>query len=154
MVNSTIFCEICCSEDVCPEDQARCMVGHTFCTTCAKTMAEQQIVRQKAFLPCLSSDDCTAQFSRDEARRFLSEEMFDIWQGLAFNELRKELEINLELCDFCDYKCVMTGEYDFGIFMCGNPKCGKWSCRTCRKEDHTPLTCQREYHLMWEISKP
>lgn len=146
--NSTIFCEICCTEDVQPEDQSKCMKGHVFCSTCAKRMAELQILQDKANLPCLSSKNCEAEFGYEEAKKFLPKNLYDIWQDLSFKELMKILDINKELCPFCDYTCILTGAYDFGIFMCGNRQCGKWSCRTCRSEDHTPLTCQRKFYLI------
>ncbi|PWN37653.1 uncharacterized protein FA14DRAFT_176940 [Meira miltonrushii] len=111
----------------------------------------QEAYLHKAHLPCLSSEDCKAQFGFEEAKKFLPEKLYDRWQKLSFQELMKALDFNEELCPFCDYACILTGAYDFGIFMCGNRQCAKWSCRTCRAEDHTPLTCQQSLGtLRWD----
>lgn len=72
LLNEPIFCEICCTEGFKPEDQTKCAKGHAFCKTCAAMMAQRQITNFQTSLPCMSMNECEAEFDEEEAAKFLN----------------------------------------------------------------------------------
>lgn len=146
--SQSIFCEICCSEEIPPEYQTICPKGHTFCITCAGMMAQRQITNYQKTLPCMSmEEECQAEFTEEEAKKFLNQILFKRWKELQIELFAKELGIEepLEFCPFCDFYRVILEPNKSKIFICGNQECKKWSCRECKTEDHLPLTCEGEF---------
>lgn len=145
--NEPIFCEICCYEDIMPEDQTICPKGHTFCKICAAMMAQRQITNFQASLPCMSMEGCEEEFQEEEVKGFLNEVLYKRWKELQIEKYAKELGIEepLDFCPFCDFYRVIIEPNDSQIFICGFEDCQARSCRKCKAEDHSPLTCKGEY---------
>ena len=57
-------CGCCYDDEVLFEDMVPCTSGnHLFCKTCVRRQAEELIGQMKSKFPCLSGDDCSAEFS-------------------------------------------------------------------------------------------
>lgn len=122
-----ICCEICCFEDIEPEDHPKCALGHTFCKICARNMAQRQIINSETSLPCMSMDGCEEEFEEEEAKKFLSEVLYKKWRILFIEKFAKELGIKdtIEFCPFCDFNRVAISISEAQTFICGSPNCGK-----------------------------
>ena len=59
-------------------------------------------------------------------------------------ELVEEVEAagleDLEKCPACNYATVIQ-DPGIKVLVCGNPECGKETCRECKEESHMPLAC-------------
>ena len=66
-----------------------------------------------------------------------------------FNKLQQKRQLeeveaagleDLEKCPACNYATIIP-DAGVKVLVCGNPECGKETCRECREESHTPLAC-------------
>ena len=66
-----------------------------------------------------------------------------------FNKLQQKRQLeeveaagleDLEKCPACSYATIIP-DPAVKVLVCGNPECGKETCRECREESHTPLAC-------------
>ena len=47
---------------------------------------------------------------------------------------------DLEKCPACSFATIIPDK-GMKVLVCGNPECGKETCRECREESHMPLAC-------------
>ena len=47
---------------------------------------------------------------------------------------------DLEKCPACSFATIIP-DRGVKVLVCGNPECGKETCRECREESHMPLAC-------------
>ncbi|KAJ1300746.1 hypothetical protein OPQ81_002389 [Rhizoctonia solani] len=132
----------CCFGDYPFSWMIQCPDAHLFCRDCARRSAEECIGNRKTELLCMDQSGCKLAFSESEIQRFLSEKSLELWYRI---KQEKELELaqidGLEGCPFCSYAVVIENE-DERLFRCENSSCGIVSCRTCKKEDHLPKSCE------------
>ncbi|PWN34742.1 uncharacterized protein FA14DRAFT_178140 [Meira miltonrushii] len=141
--DSSADCPICCNEDIPPDDLTKCIVGHRFCKSCARRLAETEIGLQRTKFQCMHMEGCEATFSESEIKRFLDEKTFQLWSRMRTNEEVKSAKIDgLEACPFCFYAHIIYPEDRDKPFFCGNHECGKWSCLDCKKLSHEGKTCE------------
>ncbi|PWN53562.1 hypothetical protein IE53DRAFT_305285, partial [Violaceomyces palustris] len=133
----------CCFDDAAPFGQmVQCPEGHLFCKSCAKRAAEEQIGMRKVNLRCMDGDGCLALFSDFEIQRFLPSKTYKLLQ-----RLRQDIDVEragiegLEGCPSCSYACVIDNLAE-KLFRCENARCGKVSCRACKRDDHLPQSCE------------
>ena len=67
----------------------------------------------------------------------------------VFNKLQQKRQLeeveaagleDLEKCPACSFATIIP-DPGVKVLVCGNPECGKETCRECREESHTPLAC-------------
>merc|ERR1719209_127902 len=46
----------------------------------------------------------------------------------------------MERCPACSYATIMP-DAGVRVLVCGNPQCGKQTCRLCKEDSHVPLAC-------------
>ncbi|TFK39205.1 hypothetical protein BDQ12DRAFT_682354 [Crucibulum laeve] len=137
--------ECSCCFDTCPiEKMVQCPEAHLFCSSCITTYASTQLGSHSANLVCMHQSSCKQPFPPSELRRVLPEKLMDLYERV---KQQKEIEQagleGLEECPFCEWKCVMeAGKDQEKLFRCRNEECGVVSCRSCKKPDHIPKSCQ------------
>ena len=117
-------------------------VPHNFCFTCVEGLADTQVGLLKYEMLCMDSSGCTATLSHEDVGRAIPITTFD---RLELNQQQAEIMAanieGLEQCPSCDYKAICGELKEEPVFYCQNPECSRASCRSCKKDDHTPLTC-------------
>lgn len=67
----------------------------------------------------------------------------------VFNKLQQKRQLeeveaagleDLEKCPACSFATIIP-DPGVKVLVCGNPECGKETCRECREESHMPLAC-------------
>lgn len=119
---------------------------HWFCSTCCRRTVETEVGEMRYKVTCMSMDPiCTAGFSREQKKLFLSEHTFQLLERLEQQASIREAEIEgLESCPFCNYAAVMPPLAENKEFTCANPECEKVSCRVCKAETHIPKSCEEQ----------
>ncbi|KAI5480033.1 zinc finger, C6HC-type protein [Pseudohyphozyma bogoriensis] len=134
----------CCFDDKVPFSQHVACNGeemHFFCKECAVAQVDTIVGQRKHVLACMSVDGCTGVFPDFDLPNFLPETTISL-----LHRIRQEKEVGLaELeglasCPFCPYAYVIENE-DERLFVCQREDCMKISCRSCKKENHLPKTC-------------
>ncbi|KAI0515317.1 hypothetical protein F5B22DRAFT_636597 [Xylaria bambusicola] len=133
-----------CFEECALNRMVRCEgeMMHWFCRSCLKTQAESQVGMARYDLVCMSMDGCSFGFSREQRALFLDKRL-----TVALDRIEQESVLrmagieNLETCPFCPYAAEYPIVEVDKEFRCEDPRCGKVSCRLCRKETHIPKTC-------------
>ncbi len=116
---------------------------HFFCKSCAKMNASTEVGQGKYVLVCMSMDECSAGFSRDQRELFMDTKL-----TIALERLEAEANLrmagieNLESCPFCPYAAEYPPISIDKVFRCLHPDCLEESCRLCRKVAHIPKTCE------------
>ena len=113
-----------------------------FVKKCASNMAQRQVINFQTSLPCMM-EGCKEEYL-EEAKKFLGEVLYKKCRILFIEKFAKELGIKdaIEFCPFCDFNRVAIIISEAKTFLCENPNCEKWSCRDCKEEDHSPLSCE------------
>ncbi len=105
-------------------------------------MTETQIGLSKYQLTCMSIDNCTAGFARDQQDLYI-----DFKTRVALDRIEQEAVLrlagieDLEACPFCPFAAEYPPVEVDKEFRCQNPECMEVSCRLCRKQTHIPKTC-------------
>jgi len=132
----------CCFASYRFQSMVQCPEAHLFCRTCMKSYAANLLGMDDPKINCIDQSGCAAPIPESELRRFLPDGMMKLWERV---KQRKEIEaaglVGLEECPFCDYAVIIEDAED-KLLRCGNlGVCGVVSCRTCKKSNHLPKTC-------------
>ena len=104
-------------------------------------MAESQVGLSKHELCCMSTEGCSAGYSKDQREAFVDTKLQLALDGIEQESVLRLAGIeNLETCPFCPFaaECVPV-EMD-KEFRCQN--CAEISCRLCREPTHVPISCE------------
>ena len=125
----------------------QCPEAHLFCADCLSTYAATQLGQHTPALLCMHPSGCGLPFPASELGRVLSPKLMALYERLTQAEAIKEAGLEgLEECPFCEWKCVWEPDGEETRFWCANKEtCGVVSCRSCKKKDHLPKTCEREW---------
>ncbi len=116
---------------------------HFFCFECAQRNVQEEIGQTRYKLQCMDGSGCKASFSHGEKQRFLDEKTFEAFErGHQQAQIRLAQLEGLSKCPFCDFAAICPPIEIDREFRCSNPECEKISCRLCKVESHTPLTCE------------
>lgn len=143
--NALIECHICFDSEIPLNRSVSCTAeeGHLFCYACVQQLADTQVGLMKHKMNCQHGDGCNARLDREGIGRAVPLTTVD---RLAFNEQQADIMAagidGLEECPHCDYKAIMDPVEMIPVFNCLNPECGRMSCRACKEDAHTPLTCE------------
>lgn len=92
----------------------------------------------------MDQSGCQVPFPLSELERFLPEKSLELYHRLQqAAELESAGIDDLETCPECSFAAVIDNPHE-KLFHCLNPKCGKVSCRKCKREEHLPKTCEGE----------
>jgi TRIAD3 protein (E3 ubiquitin-protein ligase RNF216) len=132
----------CCFASYRFQSMVQCPEAHLFCRTCMKSYAANLLGMHDPKINCIDPSGCAAPIPESELRRFLPDGMMKLWERV---KQQKEIEaaglVGLEECPFCDY-AVIIEDVEEKLLRCGNlDVCGVVSCRTCKKSNHLPKTC-------------
>jgi len=132
----------CCFASFRFQSMVQCPEAHLFCRTCMKSYAANLLGMHNFKINCIDQSGCAAPIPESELRRSLPDGMMKLWERV---KQRKEIEAaglsGLEECPFCDYAVIIDDAED-KLLRCGNlDVCGVVSCRTCKKSNHLPKTC-------------
>ncbi|KAG6911085.1 hypothetical protein DXG01_004600 [Tephrocybe rancida] len=132
----------CCFAEYPPDNMTSCPEKHMFCHSCISSHSSNLLLVQKPNIKCMSTEGCESSFPESALRRALPEKQFDLWERLNQRHEIAAAGLVLEDCPFCDFACVIADD-QATTFVCVNiVKCGKESCRGCKKLNHLPKTCQ------------
>ncbi|VVC38867.1 Zinc finger, RING/FYVE/PHD-type [Cinara cedri] len=138
MANLIYICECCYETELLISEVYCCPKGHSFCLKCIETIVESQVTLKKLEIKCLT--ECTENLNLEMIKNIVNDKLCERIVSL---EQTKEIDAanieNLESCTFCNF--VASVPQDLKVFTCLNPKCGKELCRSCKKENHLPLSC-------------
>ena len=94
-------------------------------------------------MKCQHGDGCKADLEVEGIAKAVPLKTFD---RLAFNQQQAEITAadldGLEECLHCDFKAILDPVETSPVFNCHNPDCGRATCRTCKEDAHTPLSCE------------
>ena len=98
------------------------------------TYASTRLEMHDSTIHCIDRSGCNMPIPESELRRFLPEEMMNLWERVKQrNEIQAAALEDLEQCPFCDYSVVIENPEE-KLLICGNEDvCGIVSCRTCKK---------------------
>lgn len=85
---------------------------------------------------------CEATFLRSQLMAALGPQILNKLESIQQEDEIREAGLDgLESCPFCDSKAIYPAVKDEPVFHCLKESCKKISCRSCRQDDHAPLTC-------------
>jgi len=132
-------CGCCFDGDCLLSEAATCEEGHMFCKDCLRRGAGVQIGDQKTQISCLIA--CGSTFPLTVLQSKLSSLVFSrLLQKRQHEEIQAAGLDDLVQCPACNFAAIMPDPTD-KVVRCGNPECGKESCRLCQEDNHIPLTC-------------
>jgi hypothetical protein len=139
-------CECCYDADTPLNRMVSCMAEqpHSFCFRCVESLVDNQIGMMKHEVLCMSVSGCTASLSPEGVARAIPITAYDRLQA---NQQQAEIDAagieGLEECPYCDYKAICEEPFEIEpVFRCLNPDCSRASCRKCKKDEHTPRSCE------------
>ena len=116
---------------------------HFFCFECALRNVMEEIGQSRYKLQCMDGSGCKASFNHEQKQRFLDEKTFEAFErGHQQAQIRLANLEGLSKCPFCDFAAICPPIDIDREFRCSNPECEKISCRLCKVESHTPLSCE------------
>lgn len=132
----------CCLDPACLEERmVACAAGHLYCAACVNAAAAIAVGENRAAVPCLGA-------CREEMDMRQMEKLVEAATIARLQQRRQEMEVagagleGLVTCPFCLYSVVMEGDRGREL-VCGNPGCGRNSCRACGEASHRPLACHQ-----------
>jgi len=132
-------CE-CCYAETREQDLVQCPAGHTFCCQCVARATSVAMGDGKTGVQCMT--DCREEITWRELGRALEPAVLcKLEQSRQAEEVEAAGLEQLVSCPFCPYQAIMEDSSD-KVLVCGNPQCGKESCRQCRRVSHIPLRCE------------
>ncbi|KAJ3522269.1 hypothetical protein NMY22_g11965 [Coprinellus aureogranulatus] len=138
----------CCFAECDPKDMLACPIKHAFCIACLQKYAATQLGDHKPEITCMHGSGCKVPFHRSTLQLALPEKLFKLYERqLQQKELREANIENLEYCPRCDFAMIMeVSPEQEPLFECLNVEegCGKATCRTCKRDNHSPRTCREE----------
>ncbi|ETW80698.1 hypothetical protein HETIRDRAFT_476396 [Heterobasidion irregulare TC 32-1] len=134
----------CCFTEYPFDQMIQCEDAHLFCNECVISYASTKLGEHNPDMCCMDQSGCKLPFPDSELRRILPEKLHSLYE-----RVRQQREVEaaclegLEECPFCEFKAVLEVDVESDkLFRCQNEECGRASCRKCKKEDHTPKSCQ------------
>ena len=132
-------CPCCYGEDNLEDEMVSCGAGHLFCRECVSTAAGVAVGEEKTQVIC--PEDCEQQFGWRQLELALEPILLSkLLQKRQAEEVSGAGLEDLVACPFCPYVAIMENKED-KVLVCGNPDCGRESCRLCRESNHIPLRC-------------
>ncbi|KNG51460.1 ring finger domain-containing protein [Stemphylium lycopersici] len=144
----------CCFEEVPLNRMISCNgdTVHFYCKDCPRQQIETQMGQSRCRPVCFGVDDCNGTFSRRQLQEVLSVKTFERLEHMQQMEDIEAAGLDfLSECPFCDFKMECPPVEVDKEFRCQSMKCGKTSCRLCRKESHIPRSCE-EYQKDSQIT--
>ena len=93
----------------------------------------------KTAIECLAG--CGQMMEEEAVKKALPSALFNkLQQKRQLEEVEAAGLEDLEKCPACSYATIIP-DPAVKVLVCGNPECGKETCRECREESHTPLAC-------------
>ncbi|KAL7415104.1 hypothetical protein BDY24DRAFT_383722 [Mrakia frigida] len=142
------------------EKCVQCDEGHLFCIDCIEAHANNELGAQKTDILCMDGDGCKAPFPESELARTLPAKTMSLLQRLIQQKHIKDAGLEgLESCPFCDFSICIENPNE-KLFNC--QACEKVSCRSCKKEEHLPKSCEEmakdnkldhRHHIEEEMTK-
>ncbi|KAH6914655.1 hypothetical protein BKA70DRAFT_552432 [Coprinopsis sp. MPI-PUGE-AT-0042] len=142
-----IQCE-CCFDDFEATSIVTCPSRHPFCVGCVQRYADSRLGERNTSIECMSSSGCRMPFHRATLDKILPPNTLKLLgRIIQQRELREANIDNLESCPHCDFAMIVDADSEsMPLFRCQNVEggCGKVTCRTCKRDDHSPRTCREE----------
>jgi len=140
--SGAVFECACCFDSECLlEEACTCEGDHMFCRVCVRRGCEVQIGENKHKMVCFQ-DGCEKEFPVSMLQLVLKPRL---WQRLLQRRQAEEVTAaglaDLVQCPACEFAVEMP-DPGYKVVECGNPECGKVTCRDCKEESHLPLSCQ------------
>ena len=122
----------CCYDDSCSLDEMlMCGESCMFCRECVRRGAEVAIGEGNTVIHCFAG--CGSLMGDDALQIALPHQAFDqLQQHRQMEEVEAAGFEDLERCPACNYAIIMS-DTGFTVLMCGNPSCGKETCRLCKE---------------------
>ena len=131
-------CLVCYDDECLLTEVVMCDAGCMFCPTCTRRGSEVQIGENRPSITCLLT--CGAEIPLNSLQKHLSTKLYS---KLTDRKQLAEIEAagleNLVQCPGCNYAVIQDSQDK--VITCGNPECGRQTCRQCGEESHIPLTC-------------
>lgn len=134
----------CCFTDYPLNRMVHCNTDdpHFFCYSCMQNWVGSEMGQGRCRPKCFTTDGCSDDFSRAQLQASLDPKILERLEKLQqLEDLRAANIDGLEQCPFCDYQEICDPVEVDREFRCGD--CKVVSCRLCRHESHTPLTCEQ-----------
>ena len=133
-------CGVCFEDECLLAEVVMCDSGCMFCSSCAKRGSEVQAGENKTTISCLLS--CGSEIPLKSLQGVLPAKLYaKLFEKKQLKEIQDAGIEDLVQCPACNYAVIMPDNQD-KVFTCGNPECGKQTCRLCGEESHIPLTCE------------
>lgn len=139
-VGGLFECQVCFDEECLVSEVVMCDSGCMFCPSCVKRGAEVQIGENKIHFSCLLT--CGATLPLKSLQGVLSKKLFSkLTEKIQLEEVKAAGIENLFQCPACNYAVIAPSDNDIKEIICGNPDCGRKTCKLCGEISHIPLTC-------------
>ena len=124
-------CQVCYDEDCLLRDVAMCETGCLLCRECVRRGAGVAIGDGKSDIDCLAG--CGARMGDEVLRAALPARILErLLQRRQMVEVEAAGLQDLERCPACSFATIMP-DPGVKILQCGNPECGKQTCRACKE---------------------
>ena len=136
----TLFeCGVCFDDECLLAEVVMCEKGCMFCSSCAKKGSEVQAGENKTTISCFLS--CGSEIPLKSLQGLLPPKLYSkLFEKKQLQEIQAAGLEDLVQCPACNYAVIIPDSQD-KVFTCGNPDCGKQTCRLCGEESHIPLSC-------------
>ena len=133
-------CVVCYDDECLLAEVVMCDSGCMFCPTCTRRGFEVQIGDSKSSITCLLA--CGAEIPPSSLQRHLSSKLYSkLIERKQLAEVQAAGLEDLVQCPSCNYAVIVPADSLDKVMTCGNPECGRQTCRQCGEESHIPLTC-------------
>ncbi len=133
-------CLVCYDDECLLTEVVMCDSGCMFCPTCTRRGSEVQIGENKSNINCPLT--CGAEIPLSSLQKHLSTKLYSkLIERKQLAEIEAAGLENLVQCPGCNYAVIVPAESQDKVIICGNPECGRQTCRQCGEESHIPLTC-------------
>lgn len=133
-------CLVCYDDECLLTEVVMCDSGCMFCPTCTRRGSEVQLGENKSSITCLLT--CGAEIPLSSIQKHLSTKLYSkLTERKQLAEIEAAGLENLVQCPGCNYAVIVPADSQDKVITCGNPECGRQTCRQCGEESHIPLTC-------------
>ena len=133
-------CLVCYDDECLLTEVVMCDSGCMFCPTCIRRGSEVQIGENKPSITCLLT--CGAEIPLSSLQKHLPTKLYSkLIERKQLAEIEAAGLENLVQCPGCNYAVIVPADSQDKVIICGNPECGRQTCRQCGEESHIPLTC-------------
>jgi len=132
-------CQCCFDSDCLLTEVCICEGGCMLCRDCVKRGVGVAIGDNKTEISCLAG--CQSNMADHVIKEVLPAKTFQLLlQRRQIEEVEAAGIEDLEKCTACNFATIMPNPGD-KVIVCGNPECGKETCRLCKEPSHLPLSC-------------